>query len=130
VNRELARLIQERAGNRCEYCLLPQSASFLPFQVDHIVAEKHGGMTVESNLALACPHCNRYKGSNVAGTEADTVVRLFHPRTDRWLDHFRTQYGSIVGITAIGRVTVHVLGMNMSDQFLMREELIEDNAWP
>jgi HNH endonuclease len=55
MNKDLARLVRERAGSRCEYCLLPEAALPLPFQIDHITAEKHGGQTVDSNLALACP---------------------------------------------------------------------------
>src|SRR5437899_1311035 len=55
VNRELVRKVWKRAGDRCEYCLIPQSAFPLPFQIDHILAEKHGGETIEDNLALACP---------------------------------------------------------------------------
>ncbi|MFL6465210.1 MAG: HNH endonuclease, partial [Bryobacteraceae bacterium] len=65
----LARLVRERAREQCEYCRLPQSAFPFSFQVDHIRAEKHGGETVESNLALACPHCNRHKGPNSAGVD-------------------------------------------------------------
>ena len=71
MNRELVGLIWRRAGDRCEYCLIPQFAFPLPFQVDHILAEKHGGVTVEENLALACPHCNRFKGPNIAGVDPE-----------------------------------------------------------
>jgi HNH endonuclease len=130
VNERLARLVQERANSRCEYCCLPESASFLPFQIDHIVAEKHGGRTVEQNLALACPHCNRYKGPNIAGIESGQLTRLFHPRLDRWGDHFRTEGGSIQGLTEIGRVTVQVLAMNRPDQLVIRVELLVDGLWP
>ena len=38
---------------RCEYCRLPESASILPFEIEHIIAEKHGGQTVFENLAFA-----------------------------------------------------------------------------
>jgi hypothetical protein len=51
VNRELIRTVWKRAGERCEYCLIPQWALPLPFQIDHIIAEKHGGRAVEDNLA-------------------------------------------------------------------------------
>jgi hypothetical protein len=82
VNRELARTVRERADERCEYCRIPQFALPLPFQIDHILAEQHEGKTVSSNLALACPHCNRYKGPNIAGVDPESgqIVRLFHPR--------------------------------------------------
>lgn len=70
MNRDLAQTVRERAGERCEYCLVPQSARQLRFQIGHIIAEQHGGETVLDNLALACPHCNRYKGPNIAGLGA------------------------------------------------------------
>jgi hypothetical protein len=61
---------------------MPQGLFPMPFQVDHMIAEKHGGETVVSNLALACPHRNLYKGPNIAGLDpaSGQVVRLFHPR--------------------------------------------------
>jgi 5-methylcytosine-specific restriction endonuclease McrA len=55
--------VVERAGNRCEYCLLPQWATLLKHEPDHIISVQHGGKTDEMNLALACAHCNRYKGN-------------------------------------------------------------------
>ena len=53
MNRELVRLVWNRAGDQCEYCLILQFSFPLPFQIDHILAEKHRGETVETNLALA-----------------------------------------------------------------------------
>lgn len=126
MNRELARQVRERAAERCEYCLIPQLALPLPFQVDHIIAEQHQGETALSNLALACPHCNRYKGPNIAGIDPRTgeLVRLFHPRTDRWEDHFDWADSSrIAGKTPIGRATVQVLAMNAEGPMLLRRLL-------
>jgi hypothetical protein len=79
VNRELVLAVRDRAQERCEYCRIPQFALPLPFQIDHIVAEQHGGITALDNLALACPHCNRYKGPNIAGLDpaSGKLVRLF-----------------------------------------------------
>ena len=52
----LRRLVRARAGERCEYCLVPERLTLAPHWVDHIVAEKHGGRTEEDNLALRlCP---------------------------------------------------------------------------
>lgn len=39
----LRRLVIERAKERCEYCLFPQNAALLTFEIEHIIAEKHGG---------------------------------------------------------------------------------------
>jgi hypothetical protein len=52
--RDLARQVRERALGRCEYCRLPQRATHVPFETDHIISRKHGGRTVASNLAHAC----------------------------------------------------------------------------
>jgi hypothetical protein len=35
---------RERAGRRCEYCQLPDNVVSTPFQVDHVIAEKHEGL--------------------------------------------------------------------------------------
>jgi hypothetical protein len=128
VNRQLTRTVRERAGRRCEYCRTPQFALPLPFQIDHIVAEQHGGETAQNNLALACPHCNRYKGPNIAGRDPSSgqFVRLFHPRADHWTDHFRFDGPRIIGLTPIGRVTVQVLAMNADDLLLFRFELLRE----
>lgn len=90
---------------------MPRFALPLPFQIDHIIAEKHAGQTVESNLALACPHCNRFKGPNIAGIDpaSGEPVRLFHPRVDIWEDHFTFEGARIIGVTPIGQATVQVL---------------------
>ncbi|HEX7359087.1 MAG TPA: HNH endonuclease signature motif containing protein [Bryobacteraceae bacterium] len=130
MNRDLARAVRERAGGRCEYCRLPQFAFPLRFQIDHIVAEQHHGETVPENLALACPHCNRYKGPNLAGRDpvSGAVVRLFHPRTDRWTEHFQFEKARIAGKTPVGRATVQVLAMNAAEPLLLREKLAEIGA--
>ena len=65
----LTDFVRERAGHCCEYCLLPQACSPEPFQIDHIIAEQHGGSTRASNLALACLADNNHKGPNLAGID-------------------------------------------------------------
>ncbi len=39
-----------------------KSASRVPFQVDHIVAMNHGGLSVPKNLQILCRRCNGQKG--------------------------------------------------------------------
>ncbi|MGI8961138.1 MAG: HNH endonuclease [Bryobacteraceae bacterium] len=82
--------VRRRAGHRCEYCLIPQAAFRRPFHIEHIIAKQHGGPTQLDNLALACWQCNLKKGPNLTGLDPETgdIVRLFHPRTDNWADHF------------------------------------------
>ena len=60
---ELRRQVMERAGNCCEYCLLPQDLAASSHQVDHVIAEKHGGQMALDNLALSCAVCNRRTGT-------------------------------------------------------------------
>ena len=67
MNEALKRLVWDRAGNACEYCRLPQSLDALPFQIDHVIAEQHHGLTVAENLALSCLSDNLHKGPNIAG---------------------------------------------------------------
>lgn len=82
----LRRQVIERAGNRCEYCLISAEVAFFPHEVDHVVAEKHGGATEIDNLALACWRCNRHKGSDLTSFDPETrqLSPLFNPRTQVW----------------------------------------------
>ncbi|OYV78619.1 MAG: hypothetical protein B7Z73_19520, partial [Planctomycetia bacterium 21-64-5] len=84
MNVALERLVWQRANDACEYCRMPQALDAAPFQIDHIIAHKHGGVTEAENLALACLSCNLFKGPNIAGIDAETgaMTRLFHPRND------------------------------------------------
>ena len=126
MEKHLDFLVRQRANERCEYCRLPQSARRLRFQIDHIIAEQHGGETELSNLALSCGRCNRHKGPNLAGFDPITksIIRLFHPRTDRWGDHFKWNGAVLRGISEIGRVTVSVLEINDTEEIATRLELI------
>jgi len=45
MDEELIRLVWRRAHHRCEYCQLPQTFSTLTFEIDHVLAKKHGGRT-------------------------------------------------------------------------------------
>ncbi len=54
----LQRLVRQRASGRCEYCRLPQAASGVPFEIDHIIARHHRGRTAAGNLAAACIYWN------------------------------------------------------------------------
>jgi hypothetical protein len=130
VNPDLARFVRARAKDCCEYCRLPQSVFPLRFQIDHIRAGQHEGETTEDNLALACPYCNRHKGPNAAGfdPESGALVRLFHPRTDLWNEHFQFVSAHIVGRTSIGRATVQVLAMNAAGTYQFRLTLLQSGV--
>jgi uncharacterized protein (DUF433 family) len=62
--------VRQRAGDRCEYCLLPQSAYPLSFELDHIVAIQHGAVAAATQLRT------RYDGLG------DTMAKkAFHKST-------------------------------------------------
>jgi hypothetical protein len=112
--------------------MLPNALSLAPFEIDHVIPRKHGGLTVEDNLALACFYCNRYKGPNIAGFDPQSRVmsRLFDPRRDAWEQHFQWHSTRITGITEIGRATVEVLRLNHPEMLLVRELLREEGVFP
>jgi hypothetical protein len=118
-------LVQRRAGERCEYCRLHQEHSDLKHHVEHIMAKQHGGSDGVDNLALACHRCNLHKGPNLTGIDPQTgeVAFLFHPRRDRWSDHFAFAGLRINGISAVGRATVQVLNMNDARRLDVRAEI-------
>jgi hypothetical protein len=119
-------IVRRRAGYRCEYCLVPQSAfPRAAFHIEHIIAKQHGGRDDLSNLALACGRCNLHKGPNLTGIDplSGNIALLFHPRRDDWRLHFKLESGSIGGLTETGRATAHLLTMNAPDRIAIRLEL-------
>jgi hypothetical protein len=126
ISVELRKQVYERAQGCCEYCLISEQVALFVHQVDHIIAEKHGGLTDITNLALACVLCNKYKGSDIASidSESDDVVRLYHPRRDSWQTHFLLSAAKIMPLTAIGRVTVNLLQFNRIERIAERELLV------
>ena len=132
INEELRAEIAQRAGWRCEYCLIHQEDSGFPHEIDHIVSRKHGGSSTSNNLAYACVICNRYKGSDVASIEPGTgeIIRLFDPRRDRWADHFRIDGALIEPITIVGSTTAHLLRFNAPERILERRLLQSLDRYP
>lgn len=136
----LIQLVKQRANSCCEYCLLPElqkpsnehEIGELPFQIDHVIAEQHGGKTIEQNLAYSCTPCNKFKGPNIASLDPDRLpyqaILLFNPRTDLWNEHFRLENELIVGATGTGRVTVFLLQFNCVKQRRLRKMLMLE--WP
>src|SRR5262245_27457841 len=125
MDESLVRLVWTRANSCREYCLMKQENDTLTFQIDHVISEQHGGPTKPSNLALACYACNHYKGPNISGIDPLGIpylpVRLFNPRRHKWSKHVRYAGSELRGLTAIGRVTVAVLGINRPHRVELRE---------
>ena len=132
MTRNLAGAVSRRAGGRCEYCHLPDAVCPWPFHTDHIIARQHGGTTVLENLALACLHCNRHKGPNIAGSDPLTgeVIRLFHPKAGSLDRPFRVARSHSHGKDGHRRVTIRVLLINDPDFVAVREPLMQERAFP
>jgi 5-methylcytosine-specific restriction endonuclease McrA len=129
ISASLRRTVSDRAQSCCEYCLIPEMLTLASHQVDHVIAEKHGGGTVEENLALSCTLCNQAKGSDIASIDLETgdIVRLYHPRQDYWIDHFdlKAETGEIIPLTAIGSVTERLLRINRTASLSVRQILAQ-----
>ncbi len=124
--------VRQRAAGRCEYCHLPDFAiDSEDFHIEHIIARKHGGKSKMENLAWSCIFCNLYKGPNLTSFDPDTgkLTRLFHPRRDRWIEHFRLNGARIQGLTAVGRTSVWLLEMNSEVLLHLRATLLREGRW-
>ncbi len=122
VSDALRLFVAERASLSCEYCLLPNSLSFYPHELDHVVALKHQGQTTADNLAYACWRCNRFKGSDLGSFDPETndFCFIFNPRKQVWAEHFLLKAGQITGQSPEGRTTATLLKLNTSDRIQER----------
>jgi hypothetical protein len=130
IDEPTRRAVRDRALAVCEYCRLPEEVSgILPFHVEHIRARQHRGTDDLTNLCWACSRCNRLKGPNLSSYDplTDQLVRLYDPRQDVWMEHFRIEGALVIGLTAEGRATVELLQMNDSWRTRLRGVLTEDD---
>ena len=127
-------LVAQRAEHRCEYCRAPEAIFNSRFEVEHVVPASREGTDEDSNLALACRGCNLHKADRQDGVDATTqaVAALFHPRHDRWHEHFRVGLGTgeIQGLTPTGRVTIARLEMNAPQQLAARLQWMRLGLFP
>lgn len=131
IAESLRALVRQRAQLRCEYCLIHEDDTFLPHEIDHIIAEKHGGATTVDNLCLSCFLCNRYKGTDIASFDpvTQTLTPLFNPRAALWSAHFQLNGSLIEGLTPIGRTTTTLLRFNLPERLMERELLIASGRY-
>lgn len=134
ISDHLRQKVRQRAGNRCEYCLSHQKYMLGPLQIDHIIPIIKGGTNNTENLCLACALCNQHKWTKVDGFDKDTRQRvpLFHPRRQRWAEHFAwsSDGTEIRGLTACGRVTVDALQLNNDLAMTVRRNWIRAGWHP
>lgn len=123
------RAVRARARGRCEYCHAPDDCSPAPFVVEHIIPTLLGGLDTLESLAWACGGCNGFKGVATEALDPDTgeLVPLFHPRQDRWEEHFvwSTENPTLLlGKSKSGRATIMRLHLNRSELLTLRRLLV------
>jgi hypothetical protein len=78
---------------------------------------------------LSCQGCNNHKYNRTRAPDpvSDQSVPLFHPRRQRWADHFAWSNDStqILGLTPTGRATVEALQLNRPALVNLRRVLVE-----
>jgi hypothetical protein len=127
VGARTRRAVEERARDCCEYCRSQSRFATHAFSLEHILPQSRGGKTTLDNLALSCQGCNNHKYTSTEGRDPVTKepASLFHPRRQRWRDHFTwsPDYVYIIGITPTGRATVELLQLNRERLLNMRRVL-------
>src|SRR5438477_12594852 len=92
------------------------------------------GRRSHANLALTCQGCNNHKYNRTKARDpiSGETVGLFHPRRDRWTDHFgwSDDGTQILGLSRIGRATVEALQLNREALVGLRRVLVEAGEHP
>ncbi len=131
---DLRHLVQDRAQGACEYCRSQSRFATQSFSVEHIIPRTSGGTTTDANLALSCQGCNNHKYNKTEGTDPvkGAPVALFHPRSQRWSEHFAwsPDAAMIVGLTPTGRATVEALRLNREGLVNLRRVLFTAGEHP
>ena len=134
VSARLRRLVATRALDYCEYCHSQARYSIQSFSIEHMIPKEKGGETTLDNLALSCQGCNGHKHTKITARDAVTreIVPLFHPRRQKWSEHFiwNDDCSLIIGLTPTGRATVEALRLNRECVVNLRKLLYAVNEHP
>ncbi len=134
ITSAIRKMVAERAKECCEYCQSQLFFSPDPFVVEHIIPKSRGGTNELDNLAFACQGCNGIKYNKVAEVDptTDETVPLFHPRQDKWSDHFvwSKEFTLIIGVTPTGRATIEALQLNRAGVVNLRKVLFSMGEHP
>ena len=138
VSDSVREAVRQRAGGLCEYCHASEAWQFVLFTIDHVLPRSLGGSDGIDNLALACRNCNERRGNRVSADDPETgePVALFHPRQNRWQDHFiwDDRRVRILPLTSTGRATLNLLDLNDEEhqelQVRIRRRDVEDGYHP
>jgi hypothetical protein len=132
ISDRLRQQVMIAADYRCEYCKASARITGTPLVIDHVFPQSLGGEDDVENLAAACYRCNLLKNNKtqVQDVETGEQTRLFNPRSDVWSEHFAWTEGGqlLVGLTAIGRVTVLALRLN-NDNLVVARSLWIAAGW-
>ncbi|MCB0565983.1 MAG: HNH endonuclease [Phaeodactylibacter sp.] len=128
ISRARKEQVGKRADHCCEYCLSQADYSPDPFSVEHIIPASKGGTNGLDNLAYSCQGCNnrKYNHTEAIDPVTNSTVQLFHPRQQRWKDHFQwnTSQTILTGLTPTGRATVQKLELNRKGVVNLRYILV------
>ena len=134
VGERARRKVTARARGGCEYCRTPLRYAVQSFSVEHIVPLVKGGDHRLENLALACQGCNGHKHTKTESRDpvSKRSVPLFHPRRQRWADHFvwSNDFTLLLGRTPTGRATVEALRLNREGLVNLRRLLYPTGEHP
>lgn len=134
MKESLKKAVRERAKFCCEYCLAQSQFSADTFSIEHILPLSKNGQSVLDNLAFSCQCCNNHKFTATQGIDPiiGSVVKLYNPRSDIWIEHFEwyEDFTEIIGISAIGRVTVQRLDLNRVGLLNLRRVLFQAGLHP
>jgi hypothetical protein len=113
---------------RCGYCHAQQDVIGMQLHIEHIIPISVGGSSELENLWLACSECNNHKGSQTHREDpvSGEHVAIFNPRVQDWREHFcwSDDGVEIIGLTAVGRVTVLALDLNQPNMVRARRRWV------
>jgi len=116
ITESIRHQVRQRANQLCEYCHASEKWQYVLYTVDHVIPLSQNGQDTLDNLALACFHCNRRKGTKTTAIDplSGLEMPLFNPRQSAWSEHFIWSMDrlSIMGLTPTGRATVLALDLN------------------
>lgn len=134
ISTSLRRRVREQARRRCGYCLRAEEFAGERMTMEHLHPESRGGLTIESNLWLACRSCNEYKGTQTHARDPLTGkrIRLFNSRMQEWDENFIWDENGteILGITPTGRATVVAMCLNNPEIRSARRHWVAAGWWP
>lgn len=110
LTERIKQIVTENANGICEYCRSQKDYSPDPFSAEHIQPRAKGGTDCLENLALSCHGCNGHKHAKTEAPDpvSPESVPLFHPRQQRWEEHFywNDDFTLVIDITPTGRATM------------------------